>query len=89
MKTRALIAVAMMAGTCAGLDACGHHSGGTVSTPTPPTPPPPAMTTTLGVNDVLMKARMQSETDDPFDVNGGMVALTPVNDEQSDPIAVE
>jgi hypothetical protein len=47
------------------------------------------MTTTLGVTDVLMKAKAQSETDDPFDVNGGLVALAPLNDEASDPVAVD
>jgi hypothetical protein len=47
------------------------------------------MTTTLGVNDVLAKAMAQSETDDPFTVNGGAVSVTPTGDEQSDPVSVK
>ena len=43
----------------------------------------------LDTGDVLAKARVQSETDDPFTVNGGVVNVVPVNDETSDPIAVE
>jgi hypothetical protein len=41
----------------------------------------------LSVNDVLTKAKAQSDTDDPFTVIGGSV--TPVDDETSDPISVE
>ena len=95
MKTHNLMTVAVIAGICAGLSACGGSSGGrAMSQPSqppqsPPMQPMPPTTTTLSVNDVLMKARVQSETDDPFEVNGGKVALTPTNDEESDPLSID
>ena len=90
MKALNLMVVVVVAGMCAGLGACGGHSGGTTPTqPSQPTQPPPPTTMTLDVNDVLMKAKVRSETDDPFDVNGGMVALAPLNDEESDPASVD
>ena len=51
-------------------------------------PPPPSTTQSLAPADVLAMARTQSETADPFAVNGGVVAVTPVGDETSDPITV-
>jgi hypothetical protein len=42
----------------------------------------------LSVNDVLGKAKAQSETDDPLTVNGGVVTVNPAIDEESDPVSV-
>jgi len=43
----------------------------------------------LSVNDVLGKAKAQSETDDPLAVNGGTVTVNPANDDESDPVSVD
>jgi hypothetical protein len=39
--------------------------------------------------DILAKARVSSETDDPVAVNAGLVELSPSNDQTSDPMAVD
>jgi hypothetical protein len=54
-----------------------------------PTQPPPPAATALSVSDVLMQARTQSETDDPFEVDAGKVTLAQTNDEESDPLSVD
>jgi len=54
-----------------------------------PAPPAQPQTMMLSVNDVLGKAKAQSETDDPLDVNGGAVTVNPANDEESDPVSVD
>ena len=77
---------------CLSLWACGGSgSSSTTSTTTPtgPSQPSQPLNMNLDTGDVLAKARVQSETDDPFTVNGGVVNVVPVNDETSDPIAVE
>jgi hypothetical protein len=43
----------------------------------------------LSVNDVLGKAKAQSETDDPIAVNGGVLTVNPSDDEESDPVSVD
>jgi hypothetical protein len=93
MKASNLIAFAIGAGLCVTLYACGgsDHTGSTSMTSgstgtTPVQPSPPAMLT-FGVNDVLARAKVQSETDDPFTVTGGSV--TPTGDETSDPMSVD
>ena len=91
MKASNLIGVAAVVGMCLGLYACGGgggYSGMQPSQPTQPMQPQQPTTMMLSVNDVLMKAKLQSETDDPFDVNAGVVTLTPENDEESDPVSV-
>ena len=93
MKASNVIALALGVGMCIGLYACGGNNNAAMpmqptqpSQPTMPTPPPATM---LSVNDVLGKAKAQSETDDPLAVNGGAVTVNPVNDEVSDPVSVD
>jgi len=61
----------------------------TPAQPSQPAPPSQPQTLTLSVNDVLGKAKVQSEADDPFAVNGGAVTVNPANDEESDPVSVD
>jgi hypothetical protein len=90
MKANNLIALALGAGMCIGLYACGgHNTAMTPAQPAQPAPPAQPQTVMLSVNDVLGKARAQSETDDPLAVNGGTVTVIPENDEQSDPVSVD
>ena len=95
MKASNVIALALGAGMCIGLYACGGQNNAAMpmptqpsqpSQPTMPTQPQPTM---LSVNDVLGKAKAQSETDDPLAVNGGAVTVNPANDEVSDPVSVD
>lgn len=89
MKARNLIAFALGTGMCIGLYACGGGGGSYMPPPNQPTQPMQPTVTMLGVTDVLMKSKAQSETDDPFDVNGGVVTVNPSNDEESDPASVD
>jgi hypothetical protein len=86
MKTSNLIAFAAGAGMCAALYACGgggnSSSGGVM-----PAPPSQPATLMLSVNDVLGRAKVQSETADPFTVTGA--AVNPVNDETSDSMSID
>ena len=90
MKASNVIALALGAGMCIGLFACGGHNNTVMpmqpSQPAMPSQPQPMM---LSVNDVLGKAKAQSETDDPLAVNGGAVTVNPANDEVSDPVSVD
>ena len=95
MKASNVIALALGVGMCIGLYACGGNNNAAMpmpmqptqpSQPTMPTQPQPMM---LSVNDVLGKAKAQSETDDPLAVNGGAVTVVPANDEVSDPVSVD
>ena len=93
MKASNMIALALGVGMCIGLYACGGNNNAAMpmqptqpSQPTMPTQPQPTM---LSVNDVLVKAKAQSETDDPLAVNGGAVTVNPANDEVSDPVSVD
>ena len=97
MKASNVIALALGVGMCIGLYACGGNNNAAMpmpaqptqpSQPTMPTQPQPTMTM-LSVNDVLGKAKAQSETDDPLVVNGGAVTVNPANDEVSDPVSVD
>jgi hypothetical protein len=72
MKASKLFAFTIGAGVCAALYAMQ--------------PSQPAATI-FSVNDVLVRAKAQSETDDPFTVNG--TSLNPSNDEASDPMSVD
>jgi hypothetical protein len=90
VKASNLIALALGAGMCIGLYACGGHDSPMMpSQPMQPAPPSQPQTMMLSVNDVLGKAKAQSETDDPLDVNGGAVTVNPANDEESDPVSVD
>jgi hypothetical protein len=93
VKANNLISLAAVVGICVGLYACGGGNGysGMPQQPGQPMQPMQPMQPTtmmLNVNDVLMKAKVQSDTDDPFDVNGGVITLTPSNDDESDPMSV-
>ena len=82
MKAR----IAWIAATCVGLCACGHSHDG--STPVQPSQPSQPTALTLTVANVVSRAKVQTETDDPLDVNGGAVMVTPTDDETSDPVAI-
>ena len=90
MKASNLIALALGAGMCIGLYACGGHDSPMMpSQPMQPAPPSQPQTLMLSVNDVLGRAKAQSETDDPLAVNDGAVTVNPANDEESDPVSVD
>lgn len=89
MKASYWIALALGAGLCVSLTACGGGGRGYGSMPNQPTPPSQPQTVMLSVNDVLTKANTSSETDDPFTVNDAAVAVNPPNDEESDPASVD
>ena len=90
MKASNVIALALGAGMCIGLYACGGHDSGMMPTqPSQPAPSSQPQTMMLSVNDVLGKAKAQSETDDPLAVNGGTVTVNPANDDESDPVSVD
>ena len=72
------------------LAGCGgdHHTGG--GPPPPPPPPPPSMTKDLDTAAVLAIVQTQtSETADPFEVDNGAIAVTPIGDETSSPVSVD
>jgi hypothetical protein len=88
VKATNVFALTLGAGMCIGLYACGGgHDGGMMSMQPPPPSQPQVMM--LSVNDVLGKAKAQSETDDPLAVNGEAVTVSPANDEESDPVSVD
>lgn len=95
MKARIVLLVASVALSCMLLASCGgsNHGGTppvTMMPPPPPPPPPPPMTKDLDTAAVLAIVRTQtSETADPFEVDYGAVAVTPVGDETSSPIGVD
>ena len=82
-----LIAARLLPLLCLALAACGS---GDTTTPFPPavSNPGPA-TTELNTADVLALAQKTSETSTPFNVDGGAVALTPVDDETGEPTVVD
>ena len=72
------------------LAGCGgdHHTSG--GPPPPPPPPPPSMTKDLDTAAVLAIVQTQtSETADPFEVDNGAIAVTPIGDETSSPVSVD
>jgi len=87
VKASNLIAFALGAGACLSLYACGGHDSAAM--PMQPAPPSQPQTMMLSVNDVLLKAKAQSETDDPLAVNGGAVSVNPTNDEESDATSID
>ena len=90
MKASNMIALALGAGMCVGLYACGGHDSGMMPMqPSQPMMPSQPATVMLSVNDVLGRASAQSETDDPLAVNGGAVTVNPANDEESDPVSID
>jgi hypothetical protein len=87
MKDKTAILAGATAAGCLALAACGS---GDTTTPFPPavSNPGPA-TQELNTADVLALARKKSETSSPFQVDGGAVALTPVDDETGEPTVVD
>jgi hypothetical protein len=97
MKHRIALLIGSAALSCAVLAGCGNPHGTYVpptqpSMPTPPPPPPPPPPTTMDLDTAAVLAIVQtktSETADPFQVDGGAVAVTPVGDETSAPLSVD
>jgi hypothetical protein len=89
MKRIALMigAAVMSSALLAGCGGDHHTSGGP---PPPPPPPPPSMTKDLDTAAVLAIVQTQtSETADPFEVDNGAIAVTPIGDETSSPVSVD
>jgi hypothetical protein len=85
MKARIAILIGISAASC-WLASCGgsHHGA-----PKQMGPPPP-MTKDLDTAAVLAIIGTQtSETADPFEVDNAAVAVTPIGDETSAPLAVD
>jgi len=86
--------IALMVGTAVMvclLASCGgsHHTPVSTNGGPPPSPPPPP-TKDLDTAAVLAIVQTQtSETTDPFEVDNGAIAVTPVGDETSSPINVD
>lgn len=90
MKVSNVMALALGAGMCIGLHACGGHDHATLPPqPMIPSQPSQPMATALSVSDVLGKANAQSETGDPLAVDAEAVTINPQNDEESDPVSVD
>jgi hypothetical protein len=91
MKAR--IAILMLGAVLAGaaLVGCGGDHGRSPPPTAPPTPPtPPAMTMNLDTTAVLAIIQSQtSETAEPFEVDGALIAVTPIGDETSPPQSVD
>ena len=99
MKARIALLIGSTAVVCMALASCGGESGSApprappAAPPAPPTPappPPPPMTKDLDTAAVLAIVQtMTSETAEPFQVDGGLVAVIPVGDQTSSPISVD
>jgi hypothetical protein len=64
---------------------CGGDHANSPPVSTPP-PPPPSMTKNLDTTAVLAIIQTQtSDTADPFEVDGALIAVTPIGDETSPP----
>jgi hypothetical protein len=75
---------------CMTLVACG--GGDDVSYTPPPTTPPVTMPVTTQLDTAAVLTIVQtktSETSQPFQVNGSMIVITPMNDETGEPIVVD
>jgi hypothetical protein len=91
MKSRFVLLIKTAAASCFLLAGCGgsNHGGAPPVTMMPPPPPPPT-TKDLDTAAVLSIIQTQtSETADPFEVDNGVVAVTPVGDETSAPVSVD
>jgi hypothetical protein len=86
--------IVLMFGTavmsCALLAGCGGSQHAPVQTSGGPTPPAPPPTMDLDTAAVLAIVQNQtSETSDPFEVDNGAIAVTPMGDETSSPVSVD
>jgi hypothetical protein len=72
---------------------CGDDNRGADMRPPvtpPPAAPPPSKTTDLDTADVLFIVQTEtSDTAEPFQVDGGAIALVPAGDETGAPISVD
>jgi hypothetical protein len=92
MKDRIALLIGGAAVSCALVAGCGSSNRGTYMQPVPPSmpTPPPMMTMDLDTAAVLAIVQTKtSETAEPFQVDGGAVAVTPVGDETSAPLSVD
>jgi hypothetical protein len=96
MNARIGLLISSTAVICMALASCGGDSGSApppapaAPPAAPPAPPPPPMTMDLDTGAVLVLVQTTtSETTEPFQVDGGAVAVTPVGDETSSPISVD
>jgi hypothetical protein len=99
MKHRIALMIGCAALSCAVLAGCGGDHHGMAMQPAPPSkpqppppPPPPPPPTTMDLDTAAVLSIVQtktSETADPFQVDGGAVAVTPVGDETSAPLSVD
>jgi hypothetical protein len=87
MKDKTVILAGAAAVGCLALAACG--SGDTTAPSLPMVSNPGPATQELNTADVLALARKPSETSSPIVVDGGAVAVTPVNDETGEPTVVD
>jgi hypothetical protein len=89
MKAR----IVLLSGTlsCMLLASCGGSNHGSAPMQSGAPPPPPPMTKDLDTAAVLAIVQTEaSETaDQPFEVDNGAIAVTPVGDETSAPINVD
>jgi hypothetical protein len=90
MKTKIAFLIGTAAVSCTLLASCGGSDHGAPPQSNAPPPPPPPMTKDLDTAAVLAIVRTQtSETADPFEVDNAAIAVTPIGDETSAPIAVD
>jgi hypothetical protein len=92
MKARSALSICGAALSCMLLASCGGDRHGASMPPPapPPPPPPPQMTMDLNATAVLAIVQTKtSDTADPFQVDNGAVAVTPIGDETSAPISVD
>ena len=90
MKARSGLSICGAALSCMVLASCGGDRHGASMPPPAPPPPPPQMTMDLDTGAVLAIVQTKtSDTADPFQVDNGAVAVTPIGDETSAPISVD
>jgi hypothetical protein len=90
MKARSALSICGAALSCMVLASCGGDGHRASNPPPAPPPPPPQMTMDLDTAAVLAIVQTKtSETADPFQVDNGAVAVTPIGDETSAPISVD
>jgi hypothetical protein len=86
MKARSALSVCGAAFGCLVLASCGGDRHGASMPP----PPPPQMTMDLDTAAVLAIVQTKtSDIADPFQVDNGAVAVTPIGDETSAPVSVD
>jgi hypothetical protein len=87
MKAKIALLISSTAVICMALARCGG-SDRSPSMTAVIQPPPPTMDLDTAAVLVIVQTKT-SETTEPFQVDGGLVAVTPVGDETSAPISVD